>query len=144
MSLSELKRKGRIKPIPIDKEQINVLVNLSKRDLNFSKEIICKNQDWAFNVAYNSILQMSRALMYAYGFRTDESELHKTTFEFVNAVLVDKYGDLVGTFDRLRRKRNSAVYDEAGSISEFEAKFAIKSAEEFYLIGKKKINEKLK
>jgi len=144
MDLAELKRLGKIRKIPIDKKQINNLIKLSKRDLDFAEEVKDKNPDWVFSIAYSSILQMSRALLYSYGYDTDELELHKTTLDFVAIILGEKYGEIVNTFDRLRRKRNATIYDEAGIISEYEAKFAIKTAKDFYEVGRKKVEEKLR
>ncbi|MFA6531015.1 MAG: HEPN domain-containing protein [Candidatus Micrarchaeia archaeon] len=143
MDLAELKKKGLVKEIAVDKKQISELIALSKRDLDFSKDSIAKNYDWAFNIAYSSILQMSRAVMNSYGLRADETDMHKTTLIFIVCAMGEKYGELVGSFDRLRRKRHSTVYDEAGKVSEYEAKFAVKSAKEFYDLGVAKIREKI-
>ncbi|MCX6777613.1 MAG: hypothetical protein NT157_01890 [Candidatus Micrarchaeota archaeon] len=38
--------------------------------------------------------------------------------------------------DRMRRKRHIATYDEAGTITEFEARHALKTAKEFLSLVK--------
>ena len=43
-------------------------------------------------------------------------------------LFLDKKDSII--FDRMRRKRNSSVYDSAGSITESEAIFATKQAED--------------
>jgi len=45
MNLNELKKKGRIREIPIDKKQIKNLIELAKRDLNVAKTLITENLD---------------------------------------------------------------------------------------------------
>lgn len=139
MDLAELKRKGFIKPIPIDKTQITELIKISERDINLAEEFFPKSFDGALNLAYNSMLQAARALMFSYGYRPDSEFHHKATIEFVSAVLDKKYKMYVESLDRIRSKRIVATYERAGTISEFEAKYAIKSAKEFVQLIKQKI-----
>ncbi len=139
MDLAELKRKGFIKPISIDKTQIAELIKISERDICLAEEFLPKSFDGALNLAYNSMLQAARALMFSYGYRPDSEFHHKATIEFVSAVLDKKYNAYVETLDRVRSKRIVATYERAGTISEFEAKYAIKSAKEFVQLIKQKI-----
>lgn len=83
--------------------------------------------DWAYTIAYNAILQAGRALMFSQGYRPDGANQHVSVVKFVELYL-DKNDSII--FDRMRRKRNSSVYDTAGSITESEAKFAIQQAED--------------
>jgi uncharacterized protein (UPF0332 family) len=139
MDLAELKRKGFIKPVPIDKTEIKELLQISERDLGLAEEILGKSFDGALNLAYNAMLQAARALMFSYGYRPDSEFHHKATVEFVSAVLDKKYLAYVESLDRIRSKRIIATYEKAGAISEFEARYAIKSAKEFITLVKQKI-----
>ena len=81
-----------------------------------------------FAVAYNAVLQASRALMFAQGYRPAAAEGHKNTFAFVRIALGKEFEDLIGYFDRMRNKRNQAIYDVAGLITETEARSLFKEA----------------
>ncbi|MGB9719644.1 MAG: HEPN domain-containing protein [Candidatus Anstonellales archaeon] len=143
MNLSELEKKGLIHRISVDKTQIDDLLKISERDLTLAKEIFSKSFDGALNLAYNSMLQAARALMFSYGYRPDSEFHHKATFDFVSAVLDKKYAEFVQSLNRIRSKRALATYEKPDVISGYEAKYAINSAEEFLKFVREKINEKL-
>jgi len=109
-------------------------LNLAQRDLETAKNMLNQNYDWAFNIAYNSILQSIRALMYKKGYRASGRNSHLATLKFAQ-VYIDESDVLY--FDRIRRKRHKAVYDVAGTISKNESKNAILRAEKIL----KKIKE---
>ncbi|MEM4335746.1 MAG: HEPN domain-containing protein [Candidatus Anstonellales archaeon] len=143
MSLSELEKKGFIHRIPVDKTQISDLLKISERDLRLAKEIFLKSFDGALNLAYNSLLQAARALMHSYGYRPDSEFHHKATFDFLSVVLDKKYSGFVQSLNRIRSKRALATYEKPDVISEYEAKYAINSAEEFLKFVKERIKEKI-
>ena len=68
--LDELEREGYIKKLPEDKKKVEDALNLAKRDVKVAKTIIRENEDWAFSIAYNAMLQAIRALMFSKGYRT--------------------------------------------------------------------------
>jgi uncharacterized protein (UPF0332 family) len=78
--------------------------------------------DWGFTVAYTAVLQADRAFMFAKGYRPATAEGHKNTFTFLAVALGLAHADLVTYFDRMRNKRNKAVYGMAGRIAETEAR----------------------
>lgn len=65
--LDELEREGFIKRLPTDKKKIEDALNLAKRDIKVAKTILRENNDWAFSIAYNAMLQAIRALMFSKG-----------------------------------------------------------------------------
>lgn len=77
-------------------------------------------------IAYNSILQAVRALMFSKGYRASSRNSHIATVKFAEIFLDEK--DVL-YLDRMRRKRHKSVYDIAGAISLIEAKNAISEAE---------------
>lgn len=89
------------------------------------------NSDWAYTIAYNAILQAGRALMFSKGYRPDGSHQHIAVVKFA-ALFLEENDAII--FDRMRRKRNSSVYDTAGSVSETEADSAVRHAE--LLVGR--------
>jgi uncharacterized protein (UPF0332 family) len=103
--------------------------------------VINQDWDWAFSISYNAALQASRAYMYSKGYRASSQEAHKTTFEFMKLSLEKGHEDLIGFFDRMRPKRNRAIYDTAGLITETEVKELLKKAKEFVAIISDKLKE---
>jgi len=131
MSYKELVAKNLIRPFKAKDQQIKKQMELAYRDLKVARAMIGINNDWTYNIAYNAILQAVRALMYMEGFRPVGEGQHKTSILFTELALGEKYEDEVYFFDKMRTKRNQAVYDTAGIVSEDEAKQSLMFAEKF-------------
>ena len=124
--IEDLEREGLIKKLPVGRKKVTDSMVLAHRDVNTSRILLASDQDWAYTIAYNAILQAGRALMFAHGYRPDGANQHISVVKFAELYLEEK--DAV-VFDRMRRKRHSSVYDTAGAISEAEAEFAVGQAE---------------
>jgi uncharacterized protein (UPF0332 family) len=124
--IEDLERLGLVKRLPVDQAMIRNALGLAERDLATAHALLGTNKDWAYTIAYNAILQAGRALMFSHGYRPDGTNQHVSVVKFAGLYLGK---DDATTFDRMRRKRNSSVYDTAGSISEAEAVFAVRTAE---------------
>jgi uncharacterized protein (UPF0332 family) len=131
MSYRELEAKGLIKPFKAKGQQIKKQMELAGRDLKTANAILGVNNDWTYNIAYNAILQAVRALMYVEGFRPVGEGQHKTAILFAELALGEKFEDGVHFFDKMRTKRNQAVYDTAGIVSEEEAKQSLLFVKKF-------------
>ena len=125
--IDDLKRQGLIKILPVDQKKIEDARTLALRDVTTARSLLDSNKDWAYNIAYNAVLQAGRALMFSKGYRPDGANQHISVVKFAELFL-DEHDSII--FDRMRRKRNSSVYDAAGSITEGEAVFAVKQAEQ--------------
>jgi uncharacterized protein (UPF0332 family) len=124
--IEDLEREGLIRRLPYDKKKVDDSLALAYRDLRTSRTILPTDQDWAYSIAYNAVLQAGRALMFAKGYRPDGANQHIAVVKFVE-LFVEPPDAII--FDRMRRKRHSSVYDTAGSISETEAESAVGHAE---------------
>jgi uncharacterized protein (UPF0332 family) len=125
--IEDLQRQGLIKTVPVDRKKIQDARDLALRDIATARSILANNQDWAYTIAYNAVLQAGRALMFSQGYRPDGANQHVSVVKFVELYL-DKNDSII--FDRMRRKRNSSVYDTAGCITESDAAFALREAED--------------
>ena len=105
-----------------------------------ARRTLAEDWDWAFSIAYNAVLQASRAYMYSRGYRPAAEHGHKNTFSFLRATLGEDLASTVGYFDRMRKKRNQAIYDVAGLISESEARTILDHAIRFVDIVRKQID----
>ena len=82
--------------------------------------------DWAYTIAYTAVLQAGRALMFSKGYRPEGNSQHIPVVQFAGLFL-DKNDSVI--FDRMRRKRNSSVYESSGTVTENEAEFAVRQSE---------------
>ncbi|MBI4595344.1 MAG: hypothetical protein HY730_03090 [Candidatus Tectomicrobia bacterium] len=64
MNYDELLRKGQIKRIDASPSAAKSRMDLAKRDLRAARIMMANDRDWAFSMAYNAILQSTRALIY--------------------------------------------------------------------------------
>ncbi len=143
MKYDALLKSGKIKKQRITREEIERALLRAERDLKTARSVMAGDWDWGFAIAYNAVLQASRAFMFAKGFRPNTHEGHKNTFAFMRVAMGRSYEDLITYFDRVRNKRNQAMYDVAGMISEAEAKNLFKMAVDFVALVQKIISEKI-
>jgi uncharacterized protein (UPF0332 family) len=66
---------------------------------------------------------------------------HLNIIEFCGKKLGQEYKDIVNSFDKMRRKRNQAIYQPIAIITETEAKNGLKTAEEYLLVIKERLND---
>lgn len=123
----DLEREGLIKRLPADAKKVKDSVVHAHRDLGTARHIIATDHDWAYTIAYNAVLQAGRALMFSKGFRPDGANQHIAVVKFCSQYLTEQDAIM---FDRMRRKRNTAVYESAGFVSETEATNALRHAED--------------
>ena len=132
-----MEREGLIKSLPVNKGKVKDSFKLAERDLKTATKILREDHDWAFSIAYNSMLQAARALMFSRGYRPSGEAQHVSVVKFVEASLSKEFTDVVIAFDRMRRKRHLAIYDRAGAVSETDARNAIEWAGKFLTEVKK-------
>jgi uncharacterized protein (UPF0332 family) len=134
-----LLRQRKIHPHRATRKEIARLLALADRDIRMARHIMAEDWDWAFSISYNAVLQAARAFMYSQGFRPVTEQGHKNTFAFVREALGDEFASLVGYFDRMRTKRNQAIYDVAGLITETEARVILEKAIQFVDLVKARV-----
>jgi uncharacterized protein (UPF0332 family) len=133
MSLEKLLRDRLIRKIRVDKSLVRKSFLIAKRDLDTSKKVFKgESYGWSLAIAYNSMLQAGRALMFLNGFKPTGQYQHVAVIKFVHTVFGREITDrMIDIFNRLREKRHLAIYEEVDIVSEEEAKNAIKWADEF-------------
>lgn len=132
MNLNDLVREGWVKPFTASPSQVLERLKIAKRDIATAKKLLGSDSDWAFSIAYNAVLQASRALMFAKGYRPSVKEgQHVAAVRFAEIVLGKELGDDIILFDKMRSKRHRIIYDVSGAVSEGEAKAAFQFAVRF-------------
>ena len=76
MPFDRLTKSNRIRPHRADQNEIKQLLQLAIRDLSTATRNLDEAPDWAYSIAYNSILQAGRALMFFDGYRPRGGEQH--------------------------------------------------------------------
>lgn len=138
MDYEKLLSRGLIKPFKASSSQITNRIELAKRDIKAARATMAHDRDWAFSIAYNSILQATRALMFDKGFRPAAGEgQHKGAVQFAEIVLGDKFQDEIHIFDKMRSKRHRVIYDVSGLVSQAEARQAFDFAVRYVEIVEK-------
>jgi uncharacterized protein (UPF0332 family) len=131
MNFEELQKKKLIEKYQVPLKEIEAILESAKSDLKTAKDLLNTDVCWAFNIAYNSILEAGIALMYAQGFRPVGEAKHVSVILFLRKALGKEYEGILNRFNQMRRKRNKAVYGILRDITEYEAKDSVKFAAEF-------------
>jgi uncharacterized protein (UPF0332 family) len=132
MAYEDLLNRDLIKPFAAGSAQSASRLALAKRDIKAAEAMLAIDRDWAFSMAYNAVLQATRALMFANGFRPAAGEgQHKTAVEFAEIALGQKFHDDIYIFDKMRSKRHRVIYDALGLVSLEEARQAFAFAVRF-------------
>lgn len=131
MTIDDLVAERRIYQVPISKADVAAALERAKRDLHTAEKILDVDNDWAFSISYNVVLQASRAVMFAQGYRPASHESHKNTFAFMLATVEETQKPLISFFDRMRVKRHQAIYEVAGTVTETEAGTLLAKAKEY-------------
>jgi len=131
MEFKELQRKKLIEKYKVSTEEIKAILESAKSDLKTAKDLLSSDICWAFNIAYNSILETAIALMYAKGYRPIGEAKHVSVILFLRKVLGKEFKTHLNRFNQMRLKRNKAVYGILRNITEYEAKEAVQFATDF-------------
>jgi uncharacterized protein (UPF0332 family) len=143
MPFEKLLKSGRIKSYSAQPGEVAQLLQVANRDLSTAEKNLEEAPDWAYSIAYNAILQASRALILSEGYRPRGGEQHATVVEFVREKFGSEYLPQIRLFDQMRRKRHRVIYEVAGLISKVEAKQAVDFTREFIEIIRQTITGQL-
>ncbi len=116
-----------------DENLVKNALQLAQRDIKTANDVYNnKDFDWAFSITYNAMLQAGRALMFSEGYRPKGEAKHVAVIEFVKKKFGNKFADkILFMFNKIRKKRHIAVYEQVNIISEDEAKNALNTAKDF-------------
>ena len=122
----------RLKPQKVDWAQIERFLQSAEKKLASAHKILAFDEEACLQQAYEAMLKASLGFMFSHGFRArSQPGHHIAIIEFVRARIDKKHSGLLTVFDRLRRKRNTALYDDTGFVSHHDAEEALESARKF-------------
>ena len=122
----------KLQPQKIDWAQIERFLQNAEKKLASAHKILAFDEEASLQQAYEAMLKASLGFMFSYGFRArSQPGHHVAIIEFVEARIDKKHSGLLTVFDRLRRKRNMALYDDTGFVSKHDAEQALEVAREY-------------
>ncbi len=124
----KLEKEGKLAQQKVGIVQIEALLKESIVDLEESKNTLHIADRATYIMAYTAMLKAGRALLLLKGYRPADGAQHKTVVEMTGAILGDKYANLVGHFETMRRKRNELTYEAGTLLSGSESKQALDDA----------------
>src|SRR6202161_2660634 len=118
-----------LKTHAVDWAQIHRSLASADKKLAAARKILAFDEEACLQQAYEAMLKASLGFMFSHGFRArSQPGHHIAIIDFVRSRIDKKHAGLLATFDRLRRKRNIALYDDTGFISHHDAEQALESA----------------
>ena len=102
------------------RQEISDLLSMADRDLAQCRTPHL-SPDWQLNIAYNAALQAATAALAAAGYRAARGAHHYRVIQSL-AYTIEADPGLIIQLDKFRKKRNIIEYEQAGAVSEQEAK----------------------
>ena len=122
----------RLVPHKVDWGQIERFLQSAEKKLASAHKILAFDEEACLQQAYEAMLKASLGFMFSYGTRArSQPGHHISIIEFVRTRVDKKHAGLISIFDRLRRKRNTALYDDTGFVSRHDAEQALETARQY-------------
>lgn len=119
------------KPQRVNASQVEHFLADARKRAIAAKKNLAIDAGTAYQLAYEAMIKGSLAFMLSHGQRPRKQVGHHIVIiEFAKKNLAGGSPGIFALFDRMRRKRNEALYDIA-FISDTEAKEAVATAESF-------------
>lgn len=131
MTFDDMVKRRMIEKTSVSDEEIADHLRIGQHDISVARFLSTQDLDWSFNIAYNGILQTATAYMRYLGYRPRGEAKHYHTFVFMAEALPSEFAHDIERVQKMRAKRNIAVYDTRGVISEKEARGILDFAERF-------------
>ncbi len=125
----------KLKSHTVDWAQIERFVASAEKKLTSAHKILAFDEEACLQQAYEAMLKASLGFMFSHGFRArSQPGHHIAIIDFVRARIGKKHAGLISVFDRLRRKRNLALYDDRGFVSQHDAQQALQAASDYLAV----------
>jgi uncharacterized protein (UPF0332 family) len=122
----------KLKSQRVDWAQIERFLQSAEKKLGSARKILAFDEEASLQQAYEAMLKASLGFMFSHSLRArSQPGHHIAIIEFVRTRLDKKHAGLITMFDRLRRKRNLALYDDTGFVSHHEAEQALDTARDY-------------
>lgn len=106
-----------VKGQPTSRQEIENLLGIVERDRS-QAHLEGLHRDIRFELLYNAALQLTTIVLRMNGLRVGRTGYHRETFRAIQELVPESLLPTVLHFDQARRKRNTLVYDQAGTATE--------------------------
>jgi len=142
--IEEYITKGLLRREKTGTDQVKKFLKRAGIDLRTAEILLDIDRLNSHQCSYAAMSKMGRGLILFYGLRPEDGEQHKTVVNLCGVILGEKFQELIKYFDTMRKRRNSASYDEPDTfVSEREAKNAVDHARLFQIAVIDHLAEKL-
>jgi len=119
MSLRNWLENGWLTERTISRQEIAKILSAAERDLR-ECSIEELSADWKLNIAYTATMRVAVAALAVSGYRASREQYH---FRVIQSLVysIGAESSLIKEIDQLRKKRNVNIYDQAETVSEYEA-----------------------
>jgi uncharacterized protein (UPF0332 family) len=125
----------KLKSQSVDWAQIERFVKSAEKKLASAHKILEFDEEACLQQAYEAMLKASLGFMFSHGSRArSQPGHHIAIIEFVRGHIDKKHAGLITVFDRLRRKRNLALYDDTGFVSRQDAEYSLEAARDYLAV----------
>ena len=131
MNYRDLLDRKLVEEYRVTPDEINAILEAAKSDIKTAQGLLNSDVCWAFNIAYNSLLQAGIALMHSKGYRPIGEAKHVAVILFLKKAMGKNYEVNLDRLNQMRRRRNKAVYGILRDITEYEAKDSVRFAAGF-------------
>ncbi len=122
----------KLKSQKVDRAQIERFLQSAEKKVASAHKILAFDEEACLQQAYEAMLKASLGFMFSRGFRArSQPGHHIAIIEFVRGHIDKKHAGLITVFDRLRRKRNLALYDDTGFVSRQDAENSLEAARDY-------------
>jgi uncharacterized protein (UPF0332 family) len=122
----------KLTPHAVDGAQIERFLASAEKKLASAHKMLAFDEEACLQQAYEAMLKASLGFIFSHGFRArSQPGQHIAIIEFVRSRIDKKHAGLLIVFDRLRRKRNMALYEDTGFVSQHDAEQALESAGDY-------------
>ncbi len=120
MSLKQWQDNGWLRPHSTDRQEMGNQLAIADRDLAdaAANDI---SDDWKFGIAYNAALKLCTMMLYAAGYRPENTLAHYRTLMSIEYTLGAHRKEDAVYLNACRAKRNTVEYDNIGGASRAEA-----------------------
>jgi uncharacterized protein (UPF0332 family) len=125
----------KLKPHVTDWAQIERFLASADKKLASARKILAFDEEACLQQAYEAMLKASLGLMFSHGLRARSMPGHHIAIiAFARQRIDRRHTGLLTVFDRLRRKRNLALYDDTGFVSHQDAEQALGAARDYLAV----------
>jgi uncharacterized protein (UPF0332 family) len=122
----------KFKPHAVDWAQIERFLTGAEKKHSSAHKILAFDEEACLQQSYEAMLKASLGFLFSHGSRArSQPGHHIAIIEFVRARMDKKHAGLLTVLDRLRRKRNTALYDDTGFFSLHDAEQALEFAHDY-------------